>query len=335
MPSNGAFAQSVIFHGLVVGAFVIGMPYLSREIAPEQPILTVDIVNVVPETSLDEGAEVQETPKPQPKQAEEPKTPSAPPPPPPPPPTPQPAPEIPPPAPKTADAVPVPSPEPKPVAAPKPEKPKSKPKPIKAPPKKPVKKSPVYKQAKQTQLALASKLQDLTDRQATLRRQKEEEEKKKKKARKKLDDLLAQSQKANEEDQAEKDKAEKDKAKAKLDQIAGQALNTAPRKSSLTGVSLGDLLRNHIGKYWSPPPGAAGADALIIDIIVRLNAQAEVQDVAIVDKARFNSDHTYKAAANAARRAIFDASPLPLPLDEYEQWKELTIKFDPSFITRR
>ncbi|MGC6484475.1 MAG: hypothetical protein ACON4P_02295 [Candidatus Puniceispirillales bacterium] len=327
MPSNGAVVQSLIFHGLVVGAFVIGMPYFSRDIAPEQPILTVDIVNVVPETSLDEGAEVKEKPKQQPKPAEEPKTP--PPPPPPPPPAPTPAPEPPPPAPKTAEAVPVPSPEPKPEAAPKPKKPKSKPKPIKAPPKKPVKKSPVYKKAKENQLALASKLQDLTDRQATLRRQKEEEEKKKKQARSKLDKLVAQSQKENEET------AKKDEAKAKLDQIAGQALNTAPRKSSLTGVSLGDLLRNHIGKNWSPPPGAAGADALIIDIIVRLNSQAEVQHVEIVDTARFKNDDTFRAAANAARRAIFDSSPLPLPLDEFDQWKELRFKFDPRFITRR
>ena len=33
------------------------MPLLSRDIAPEQPILTVDIVNVAPETNLDEGVE--------------------------------------------------------------------------------------------------------------------------------------------------------------------------------------------------------------------------------------------------------------------------------------
>ena len=40
-------------------------------------------------------------------------------------------------------------------------------------------KSPENKNAKNQQLALASKLQDLTDRQAALRRQQEEEEKEK------------------------------------------------------------------------------------------------------------------------------------------------------------
>jgi hypothetical protein len=46
------------------------------------------------------------------------------------------------------------------------------------------------------------------------------------------------------------------------------------------------------------------------------------------------SDATFKAAARAAQRAIFDCSPLPLPLDQYEVWKELPFAFDPRFITR-
>ena len=327
MPRGGAMFQSVVFHGIVVGAFVVGVPHLSRDFVPPPPILTVEIVETLPETNLDEGVDVkpvkQEAPAPE-EQTEQ-----TPPPPPPPPPEAPPAPETPPPAPQTAEAVPVPSPEPKPEAAPKTEKPKSKPKPVKAPPKKPLLKSPANTQNKNNQLALASKLQDLTERQATLRQKQEEEEKKKKKARNKLDELLANAQKNKDTEN------EQDEARARLDQLAGQALNTPTRTSDRTGVSLGDLLANHIGQRWNPPSGAAGADALIVDIIVRLDKNAEVLEVEIVDKARFKNDPTYKAAANAARRAVFDSSPLPLSLDEYERWKELPIEFNPRFITRR
>ena len=144
------------------------MPHLSRDISPQEPILTVEIVNTVPETNLDEGVDVKPVAKPAPKPEE----------------------EI-----DTAQnrrhrrlrhhhhlhrprrrkqqtrtencrccACTVAGAET--CCCTKAGKPKTKPKPIKAPPKKPVMKSPENKNAKNQQLALASKLQDLTDRQA-------------------------------------------------------------------------------------------------------------------------------------------------------------------------
>ena len=40
--------------------------------------------------------------------------------------------------------------------------------------------------------------------------------------------------------------SEKKLSYAKLDQLAGQALNTTPRTSSLTGASLATIFNNHI-----------------------------------------------------------------------------------------
>ena len=308
---------------------MISMPFLSRDIAPEQPILTVDIINKLPETNLDEGVEAKVEPKAA--EVEEPKVetpPPAPAPAPAPPPAPAPAPE---PAPseaaEIAEAVPVPSVKPKPVKAPKP-KAESRPKPVKAPPKRPIKKSPEFKKRQQEQAALTSKLQDLTERQARLKREREEKEKKKKAAEEKMKKLLAAQKKED------KESAERKEAQDKLDQLVGQALNTPRRTSSALGVSEQDMLRNHIGQFWNPPAGASGADALIVDIIVRLNKRAEVKEVDIVDKARMASDSTFRAAARAARSAVIESSPLPLPLDNYEKWKELQFEFNPRFITR-
>ena len=325
-----AVAKSLIFHVLVVAGFVVTMPFLSRDIAPEQPILTVEIVNTVPETNLDEGVEGKSEPKPQPKPVAEDKAPPPPPPPPPPPapqPEPEPQPSV---AEEVAEAVPVPVPEPKPEKAPKPKAKKTPPKPVTAPPKRPIQKSPEYKKRQEQQAQLTSKLKDLTERQKTLRKQKEEEDRKKKEAEAKLTKLLEQQQKKKDE----ADQAERQETEEKMADLIGQALNTPRKKSGKLGISDRDRLRSHLAVCWTPPPGAAGADTLIVDIIVRLNKRAEVKDVEIEDKTRVQSDATFKAAARAAQRAIFDCSPLPLPLDQYEVWKELQFAFDPRFITR-
>ena len=324
-----AVAKSLIFHVLVVAGFVVTMPFLSRDIAPEQPILTVEIVNTVPETNLDEGVEGKSEPKPQPKPVAEDKAPPPPPPPPPPPapqPEPEPQPSV---AEEVAEAVPVPVPEPKPEKAPTPKAKKTPPKPVAAPPKRPIQKSPEYKKRQEQQAQLTSKLKDLTERQKTLRKQKEED-RKKKEAEAKLTKLLEQQQKKKDE----ADQAERQETEEKMADLIGQALNTPRKKSGKLGISDRDRLRSHLAVCWTPPPGAAGADTLIVDIIVRLDKRAEVKDVEIEDKSRVQSDATFKAAARAAQRAIFDCSPLPLPLDQYEVWKELQFAFDPRFITR-
>lgn len=319
-----AIIKSVVFHVAIVAGFVVTMPYLSRDIAPEQPVLTVDIVNTVDETNLNEGFKAKAEPKPQPVkevEAEEKPTP------PPPPPAPAPAPE--PPAPeevKVAEALPVPSEKPK--ATPPPPKVKPVPKKLSAPPKRPTRKSPEFKKRQQQQAQLTSKLQDLTERKKQQRRAKQEQDKKKQETEDKLKKLL-EKQTAKKQDNAERQEAEE-----KMEDLIGQALNTPRKTSGALGATVIDQLRNHLAICWSPPPGAAGADSLIVDIIVRLNHRAEVQDVEIVDKARMNRDGTFKAAARAARRAIVDCSPLPLPLDNHDKWKELQFEFDPRFITR-
>ena len=328
MVRSSAVLKSVIFHVVVVGAFAVSMPFLSRDIAPEQPTLTVDIVKTVPKTNLDEGVEAKVEPKsPEPKVEEakpEPPQPAPAPPPPAPPPAPEPAPSE---AEVTAEAVPVPSVKPKRVKTPKP-KAESKPKPVKAPPKRPIRKSPEFKKRQQEQAALTSKLQDLTERQARLKREREEKEKKKKAAEDKMKKLLEANKKKD------KEAAERKEAQDKLDQLVGQALNAPRRTSSALGIAQIDMLRNHMGQFWNPPAGASGADALIVDIIVRLNKRAEVKEVLIVDEARMASDSTFRAAARAARSAVIESSPLPLPLDDYDKWKELEFEFNPSFITR-
>ena len=301
MQRGVAIGQSLLVHTLVVVVAWFGLPHLSRDLAIDQPVLTVDVVNTVPETNLDEGIEAaldaaENTPPPE--QESRPAPEEAPPPPPPPP------------APSEAKVEAVPIPKPDAVPDKPTEKPKSEP--VKkvanlaAPPKRPTRKSPDFKR-KQQQAALTSKLQDLTQRKQQQRRQEEEKER----------------------------QIKKDETKEKIEQLVGQALNTPKRDSGALGVSVMDRLRDHINKFWNPPSGAAGADALIVDIIIRLNTKAEVTHVEVRDGGRVGRDAAFRAAASAARRAVLEASPLPLPLDNHEAWKEIIFRFDPRFITRR
>ena len=309
--------QSLAVHTLVVAVVWFGVPHLSRDLAVDQPVLTVDVVDIVPETNLDEGIDAlltQPLDTPPPEEA----APEDAPPPPPPPPEP--------PTPKSeAEAEPVPSPDAAPESPPtKPEVKPAEAARVAAPPKRPQHQSPATKRQKQ-RAVLTSKLQDLT-RRTDEQRRREQEDDKKTKAQEKLEQLVAEKQ---EQDRQE----EKEDAKEELDELVGQALNTPRRDSGALGVSEIDKLRNHLAACWSPPPGAAGADALIVDIIVRFDAKGVVKNVEIEDKARFRRDETFRAAANAARRAVFDCSPLPLTAQE--DTNALVFGFNPRFITRR
>ena len=57
----------------------------------------------------------------------------------------------------------------------------------------------------------------------------------------------------------------------------------------------------------------------------------------VVDKGRMSSDRFYRAAAESALRAVQNTrcSPLKLPVDKYERWKEMTLRFDPSQMVGR
>ena len=97
-----------------------------------------------------------------------------------------------------------------------------------------------------------------------------------------------------------------------------------------TGISYKDNLNQHIKQFWNPPIGAAGAENLIVDIFLELNSSGKVLSAKWVNKGMNGNNAFYIAAANAAMRAVVDASPLPLPSEKYEEWRKMTLHFDPE-----
>ena len=94
-----------------------------------------------------------------------------------------------------------------------------------------------------------------------------------------------------------------------------------------------DALRSQIAQCWSPPVGAPRAEDLIVDFDLLLNQDGSVArpPQLVGDSASAASSNPYtRAAAEAARRAIFECAPYKLPADRYNQWREINpFHFDP------
>lgn len=313
-------ALSLGFHILVVTLFTIGWPFFNSDETDIQPLIVVDIVRTVPNTNLaaaESGGKAADV--------EQEETRKKPPPPPPPPPAPVPKP--------VAQAKPTPKATPKPVAdaveilptktvsapvtRPKPKAPQANKKPVSAPvsrPKPPQKKAISSPKVKPNKLAQKSRQKEKADALNGL-----------------LQNLAEATQaKEAEENQKAQKKALNKKLAQNLTAAVGDALKT-PSSSSIMplGVSDIDRLRSHISKHWTPPVGAKGARQLKVDIFVKLERDGKVTRAEIVDKSRFNRDKLFSVAARAARSAILEASPLPLPAEKYELWKEFIFGFDP------
>ena len=108
-----------------------------------------------------------------------------------------------------------------------------------------------------------------------------------------------------------------------------QNLNvTEEKKATATEI---DILRNHVRQCWNAPYAANELNK-IINLKIFTNPDGSVVNVQIIDEAFYKKDPVYRAAADSARRAVKDCSPLPLPKNKYDLFKIFTFNFDTSFI---
>ncbi len=93
-----------------------------------------------------------------------------------------------------------------------------------------------------------------------------------------------------------------------------------------------DALNRGVSPCWNVNAGGKNAQDLIVTLRVFVNPDLSVREVKILDKLRYNTDTHFRAAAEAARRALLNprCSTLNLPPEKYEQWKVFKYTFDPS-----
>jgi len=303
--------DSYIFSGLLHLAIVLiaafGLPQFWKPLPVEDAPIVVDIVPIGAKTNPPPLQDNKPQPEPQKTEPEPPKPeppkpepPKPEPPKPPPPPTPAPPPPPPPPAKPEPAPAPVPKPEPKPEPTPAP------------PPPPPPKPEPPKKQ------------KDVTDELDSLLKS---VEKKKPTPQDDLDKLLKSAEKL-------KPSVPENKSATQTtpQSVRGSASNNPLEPISMTEK---DRIRAHIERFWSVPAGAKDADKLVVIIKVSVLPDGTVTSAEIVTDPMMMLNPYYQAAADSARRAVRAASPLPIPADKYDQFKDFQLAFNPKFAAGR
>ena len=301
---RSSYVYSALLHlGLILLA-VFGLPQFWREPPVEETPMVVDIVPIGEKTNPPPLQDNKPQPEPQKAEPEPPKPeppkpePPKPEPPKPAPPTPAPPPPPPPPPPPKPEPAPVPMPKPEP----KPEPPKPEPKP--EPPKK----------QKDVRDELDSLLKSV--------------EKKKPTPTGEFDKLLKTAEKLK-PSTPENKQATQNQPQA----MRGSSMNNANEPVSMTEK---DAIRAHIERFWNVPAGAKDADKLVVYIRVSVLPDGTVTDAQIqMGDPTMMLNPFYQAAADSARRAVRAASPLPIPVNKYDQFKDFTLAFNPKFAAGR
>jgi hypothetical protein len=110
-----------------------------------------------------------------------------------------------------------------------------------------------------------------------------------------------------------------------------RAIRGAGLQDAMT-MELGDALRNQIAQCWNPPVGSPNPERLIVTFRMFLAPDGNVAQPPqlTADSAGAASrDPFARAAADAARRAIYECMPYKLPANRYSQWRDIEVTFDP------
>ncbi len=94
-----------------------------------------------------------------------------------------------------------------------------------------------------------------------------------------------------------------------------------------------DLLRQQLHACLNLNVGVANLKEIKPVIFIEVNPDRTVKSAKVVNKEKLNNP-SFRTAAEAAMRAVNnpDCSPLLLPQDKYDQWKEINFTFDFSWM---
>jgi hypothetical protein len=132
-----------------------------------------------------------------------------------------------------------------------------------------------------------------------------------------------------------KNLAKRDPAREPPQQVAKAESKASSQPIAPLGAQLStselDAIREQLRPCWLIPAGARDAADLKPTFRVAMRPDATVRTVTLLNSDRL-SDPFFRAAAEAARRALFNpqCSPLKLPPEKYDEWQTFTITFDPK-----
>jgi len=103
-------------------------------------------------------------------------------------------------------------------------------------------------------------------------------------------------------------------------------------QSAMT-ADLKAILKSEIYRCWSPPIGSPHPERLIVQyelFLRRDGSVAQPPQLAPDSAAAAARDPYMRAAADAARRAIYACAPYNLPADRYDVWRDVVFTFFPA-----
>ena len=112
-------------------------------------------------------------------------------------------------------------------------------------------------------------------------------------------------------------------------QVTRQA-PAAPNLAAVVTASEIEGVRQKIRPCWNSI-GASRDQEMIITMAVEMSQNGTPVKAEVRDTGRYNRDPVYRAAADAAHRAIMNprCQPWPLSPEKYGSWKTITFNFDP------
>ena len=107
-------------------------------------------------------------------------------------------------------------------------------------------------------------------------------------------------------------------------------------ESMILSISEIDLLRQQLSSCWNAPAGAVIERGMMVTISAKIRQNMKVieNSVRIVDTNISKSNAFYGPITDSAMRTLLnpECTPLKLPKDKYNLWKNLTITFDYSIM---
>ncbi|MEK0084300.1 hypothetical protein [Benzoatithermus flavus] len=359
-----SFIASLLLHLAVVGLVVL-LSRFGHDLPPEEAPISVEIVSdaaapkpspLPPKAPPAQAAplpqrqaaapapppppppapKVEQKPAPAPVAEAKPE-PSAPPPPPKPEPTPEPKkaetpkPE-PTPEPKKAEVPkPEPVPEPKKAEAPTPEPAPKKPEPPKPEPKKP---EPPAEQPKPVSKPETKKPEPESEKPTQVAKVEPKKERPPEPPAPRTEESDFDALLRSVEAQAKRVKApEKREGKGTAAEAGGTNQPGQAQQAQINPSALAASISRQITPCWNIPVAAQGVEGLRAELNIVMAADGSVQSVVPMDAARMSSDPVFRAFAESAVRAVRACSPLKLPPESYQVWRNIIFNFDPSAMT--
>ncbi|MBR1544940.1 MAG: cell envelope integrity protein TolA [Alphaproteobacteria bacterium] len=95
-------------------------------------------------------------------------------------------------------------------------------------------------------------------------------------------------------------------------------------------ISYIDAIRIKLRSCWNLDPGAKDIKNMKIVIRTSISPDGNINNIEILNKDEYLSSSWFKAVAESAKRALIICSPYSLPIEFYQDWKDIVFTFYPD-----